>query len=134
MKIDQWMLPMKAVSEQVVRTFLKVGACICIGLGVVGAFLPVLPTTPLFILAAVLSWNSSPRIRQWLLEHPVFGENIQNYIETRSIARKSLRRALTLLWVCLAMSIWFVGRSWIAVVLLVIGVLVTIYLLRLKRI
>lgn len=124
---------MKALSEPLVRTLLKAGACICIGLGIIGAFLPVLPTTPFLILATVLSYNSSPKIRQWLLEHPVFGDTIQNYLENRSISTIALRRALVMLWLCLAFSIWVVGNIWVAAVLLVTGALVTIYLLRLQR-
>lgn len=96
---------MKAVSEPFVRTLLKLGACICIGLGVIGAFLPILPTTPFLILATVLSYNSSPKIRRWLLDHPVFGDTIQSYLENRSITITALRSALVTLWLCLLVSI-----------------------------
>lgn len=125
---------MKAISKQLVRALLKIGACICIGLGVLGIFLPVLPTTPFLILATALSYNSSPKIRRWLLEHPVFGDTIQKYLENRSITTASLRRALVTLWLCLAVSIWLVNGTLVKSMLLAIGGLVTIYLLRLKRI
>lgn len=125
---------MKALSKQFLQTLLKIGACICIGLGVIGAFLPVVPTTPFLILATVLSYNSSPKIRRWLLTHPVFGSTIQNYLENRSIAITTLRRALVLLWLCLGVSVWLVGSAWGKSILLVIGGLVTLYLLRLKRV
>lgn len=128
-----WMLTMKAVSEPIVRTIMKIGACICIALGVIGAFLPVLPTTPFLILATVLSYNSSPRIRQWLLDHPVFGGTIQNYLENRSITVTALRNALVTLWLCLVVSIWLVSNILADIILLVTGGLVTLYLLRLKR-
>lgn len=125
---------MKAVSEPFVRAFLKICACICIGLGVIGAFLPILPTTPFLILATVLSYNSSPRIRQWLLQHPVFGDTISNYLENRSITVTALRSALVTLWLCLAVSIWLVGSTWVAVLLVITGGLVSVYLLRLQRV
>lgn len=124
---------MKAVSEPFVRTLLKIGACTCIGLGVIGAFLPVLPTTPFLILATVLSYNSSPKIRQWLLDHPVFGDTIQNYLENRSITVSALRSAIVTLWLCLLVSILLVNNMWVGTVLLVTGGLVTIYLLSLQR-
>ena len=124
---------MKAVSEPLVRALLKIGACICIGLGIIGAFLPILPTTPFLILATVLSYNSSPKIRQWLLEHPVFGDTIQNYLEHRSITTTALRSALVTLWLCLLVSIWLVSKMWVGTILLVIGGLVTLYLLSLQR-
>ncbi|MBM9512240.1 YbaN family protein [Desulfogranum marinum] len=124
---------MKAVSEPLMRVVLKIGACICIGLGVIGAFLPLLPTTPFLILATLLSYNSSPKIRQWLLDHPVFGETIQNYIENRSITIPALRSALVTLWLGLLISICLVSNIWVGTLLLVIGGLVTLYLLGLQR-
>jgi uncharacterized membrane protein YbaN (DUF454 family) len=125
---------MKAVSEPLVRVLLKIGACICIGLGFIGAFLPILPTTPFLILATVLSYNSSPKIRRWLLNHPVFGDTIQNYLETRSITITALRSALITLWLCIFVSIYLVGNIWVGIMLLVIAGLVTLYLLGLRRI
>ena len=129
-----WNLIMKAVSETFVRALLKIGACICIGLGVIGAFLPILPTTPFLILATVLSYNSSPKIRRWLLDHPVFGDTIQNYLENRSITTTALRSALVTLWLCLFVTICIVGEIWVGMMLLVLGCLVTLYLLGLQRI
>jgi len=125
---------MMAVSESIVRVLLKIGACICIGLGVIGVFLPILPTTPFLILATVLSYNSSPKIRRWLLDHPVFGDTIQNYLENRSITITALRRALITLWLCLLVTIWLVSEIWVGIILLVLGGLVTLYLLGLQKI
>lgn len=125
---------MKAASKPFVHLLLKIGACICIGLGIVGAFLPVLPTTPFLILATVLSYNSSPKIRRWLLHHPVFGDTIQNYLENRSISTRALRSALVTLWLCLLVTIFFMSNIWVGILLLVIGGLVTLYLLRLQRV
>lgn len=124
---------MKTISEQLKRTLLKIGACICIGLGIIGAFLPVLPTTPFLILATALSYNSSPKIRQWLLEHPVFGSTIRNYFENRSITAKALRRAILTLWAGMGISVWLIDTVWVNIILLLTGALVTGYLLRLKR-
>lgn len=132
--MTHWNYIMKSASEPFVRALLKIGACICIGLGVIGAFLPILPTTPFLILATLLSYNSSPKIRQWLLDHPVFGKTIQVYLENRSISVTALRSALISLWICLVVSICLVRNIWVTTVLLIIGGLVTRYLLSLKRI
>ncbi len=116
------------------RTLLTIGACICICLGIIGAFLPIVPTTPFLILATVLSYNASPKIRQWLLEHPVFGSAIQNYLENRSITTRALRSALVTLWLCFFVSVYLVGNIWVGSILLVINGLVTLYLLSLQRV
>jgi uncharacterized membrane protein YbaN (DUF454 family) len=51
-------------------------AWISLGLGVLGIFLPILPTTPFAILSGYLFSKSSPRLHKWLLEKPVLGEVI----------------------------------------------------------
>lgn len=109
---------------------LKAAAITSLGLGLLGAFLPVLPTTPFLILAAALSYRSSPRIRQWLLEHPVFGSTIREYLQQRTISRATLRKALAMLWFGLLVSILLVQHVWVTVGLVTIGMLVTLYLVR----
>jgi len=56
-------------------------------LGLIGAFLPILPTTPLMILAAFFFSKSSPRLEAMLLDHRTFGPIIAQWRETGSIAR-----------------------------------------------
>lgn len=58
---------------------------VCVGLGVIGAFLPVMPTT-VFLLMAVWAFSkSSVRLEHWLVEHPRFGKRIREWREHRTI-------------------------------------------------
>lgn len=67
---------------------------ISVGLGVVGLFLPLLPTTPFMILAAGLFAKSSPRLHDWLLGHRLFGPAIRDWRDNRAIAPKAKRGAI----------------------------------------
>ena len=58
---------------------------VCVGLGIIGAFLPVMPTT-VFLLIAVWAYSkSSARLERWLVEHPRFGTRIRDWREHRTI-------------------------------------------------
>ncbi len=52
------------------RILLLIVAWLAVGLGIIGIFLPVLPTTPFMILAAALFARTSPRFEKWLIDHP----------------------------------------------------------------
>ncbi len=60
-----------------------------VALGIIGAFLPVMPTTIFLILAAWCFARSSPELEAWLLAHPLFGEPLRNWRERGSISRRA---------------------------------------------
>src|SRR3546814_5244923 len=70
------------------RHFYLVAGWASLGLGAIGAFLPLLPTVPFVILAAFCFARSSPRLEKWLLTHPHFGHHIVAWREKGAISRK----------------------------------------------
>ena len=66
-----------------------------LGLGLVGVFVPLLPTTVFVLAAAYCFARSSPSLYAWLLQHPRFGPYIKNWEERRAMPRTAKRIALT---------------------------------------
>lgn len=62
---------------------------VSLGLGIVGVFLPLLPTTPFVLVSAVAFANSSERLHQWLIDHDVFGPLIANWQKHGAISRRT---------------------------------------------
>lgn len=81
-------------------------------LGVVGIFLPVLPTTPFLLLAAACYARSSRRIYHWLLHQPHFGPLIREWREYRSMPYRAKRKALLLIVLSFGISIVFFVPGW----------------------
>ena len=69
-------------------TLILVGL-ISLALGVIGIFVPLLPTTPFILLAAVAFANSNERLHQWLLDHNVFGPMIENWRRYGAISKRA---------------------------------------------
>ena len=81
-----------------VKIFLAILGCAALALGVVGIFVPLLPTTPFLLLAAALWVRSSPRLYEWLLAHRCFGEYIRNFRENRAIPMRAKVVSIALMW------------------------------------
>lgn len=60
-----------------------------LGLGAIGVFLPVWPTTP-FVLLSVACFSSSPRIKAWILRNKFFREHVENYENRTGLRKKTV--------------------------------------------
>lgn len=107
---------------------------VSLGIGVIGIFLPLVPTTPFLILAAACFVRSSKRLHDALMSHRHLGPYIRNYREHRGLTRGSAAATLALLWATLGASAFLTPVTLtVRVLLLAVGVGVTIHILSLKR-
>ncbi|VXC61700.1 Inner membrane protein [Pseudomonas sp. 8Z] len=112
-------------------TLLAVG-WLSIALGVIGIFLPVLPTTPFLLLAAACFMRSSRRFYVWLVTHPQLGPWIRDYLDGQGIPRKAKVYTLALMWSSIALSCYLVPHFWARLFMLTSAILVSLYILRMK--
>lgn len=118
--------------SRLVRGLLIAAGMSCVVLGVIGVFLPLLPTTPLMLLAAACFARSSRRFHDWLLANRTFGPLILEWERHRSIPRRTKLTAIALMSATLAVSIvFFVKPPWLQALLAAFGVALAIWMYRL---
>ncbi len=101
---------------------------ILLGLGTIGIFLPILPTTP-FVLAAAGCFSSNPRLSAWLHKSRFFSDYITNYKERNGLKKSTVVKSLVFLWTMLGISIIGMKALWSSICLPIIGVAVTVHIL-----
>jgi len=115
-----------------VRSLLLVTGWLAVALGVIGIFLPVLPTTPFLLLAAACFVRSSQRFYDWLVGHPRLGPWFRDYLEGNGIPLKGKLYAIAMMWVSIGISCWLVPLIWARIGMLLSASLVTLYILKQK--
>ncbi len=103
-----------------------------LALGAIGAFLPLLPTTPLVLGAALCFATGSPRLYVWLTNTRFFGPIIRNYKEGTGVPATTKAYALVFLWGMLVLSMVLSRSVVLALLLSAVGACVTVHILRLK--
>jgi len=122
---------MKRHDSRAVRAFFLVLGTLFVALGIAGAVLPVLPTTPFMLLAAACYARASARFYNWLLNHPAFGPTILEWRRHRAIRWRVKLTAIALMSTTLAISIvFFVPRPELQAGLAVLGVLLAVWMYR----
>ncbi len=96
------------MSGKLVRVALTIAGSAFVGLGIVGIFLPLLPTTPFFLLAAACYARSSKRFYNWLLNNRWFGKYVTLYRAGKGVPLSVKAPTLCLLWFTITLSALFV--------------------------
>ncbi|MCW3150760.1 YbaN family protein [Stutzerimonas stutzeri] len=115
-----------------VRYVLLTIGWLAVTLGVIGIFLPVLPTTPFMLLAAACFVRSSERFYVWLVEHPRLGPWFRDYLEGNGIPLKGKAYTILTMWVSIGISCWLVPILWARIGMLLSAALVTLYIIKQK--
>jgi uncharacterized membrane protein YbaN (DUF454 family) len=116
------------------RYFLFIAGGLSLGLGILGVFLPLLPTTPFLLLSSACFIKSSPRLYSWMINHRVFGMYLRLYMKYRGITKKSKTITIFILWGSIIISIILVDILWVRILLTFIAAAVSLHILTLKTI
>lgn len=116
------------------RVFFIIVGTLSLILGVIGIFLPLLPTVPFILLAAACFSRGSKRMHDWLIRMPFAGKVIDDYEKGRGVPRRAKLSALLMLWSGMSISaIAMKPAPWVLVLLASIAVFATVIIVRLPK-
>lgn len=116
-----------------IKVLLFLTGSLSLGIGVLGIFVPGLPTTVFLLGAAACYVKSSDRMYNWLLRHQILGRYIRTYRTHRAMPLKSKIIALTLMWSMIGLSVFvFIDQFWVQLIVILSGFVGTVVIIRVK--
>jgi len=114
----------------VARYLLLVFAVLCVALGVIGIFVPGLPTTVFILMAGWAAARSSPRFHNWLESHRIFGPMLRDWRKHGAVSRRSKITATVMMAACAVILFLTTTRIWMAEIITAVMALVLMWLWR----
>jgi uncharacterized membrane protein YbaN (DUF454 family) len=125
-------IPLRTPSKhRLVRWLLIALGSVLVGIGVLGIFLPLLPSTVFFLMAAGCYGKSSPAAYTWLTTNRWFGRHLKDYKEERRATVGAKVMSIGSLWLGIGITEILIDNPWVRLLLVVIALGVTIHLVRL---
>ena len=98
--------------------------------GILGIFLPLLPTTPFILITAFCYTKGSPKLYAWLVNHKIIGSYLRNWEKNGSIAIKAKMMAILIIvlgnWYSI---VYIIPYLIVKIIVLIIGIVASIYIL-----
>lgn len=110
------------------RLVFLLGGHLSVVLGIIGAILPVVPSTPFMILAAYCYSKSSPRLHQKILNLPHIGSHVRDWEDHGLISVKAKILSIVLLGVMIGFSIYILKVTWLKIMLAIIALAISTFI------
>ena len=107
--------------------FIVVG-CICLALGTVGVFLPILPTTPFYLVTLYCFARSSKRLEDWFKGTKLYKKHLESFVEKRGMLPQTKASILITVTLLMGLGIFFMARKGIWIPCIILGVVWTAHL------
>jgi hypothetical protein len=101
--------------------FIVVG-CICLALGTVGVFLPILPTTPFYLITLYCFARSSKRLEDWFKGTKLYKKHLESFVEKRGMLMSTKLSILITVTLLMGLCIFFMARKGVWIPCIILGV------------
>jgi len=123
----------KVEKSRIVRYAYLVSGFLLVAIGIIGIFLPLLPTTIFLILASACFVKSSPKANEWLRSNKILSPYLKNYQDKTGLSAKTKIFTISFLWISISLSAFYLTNEfYIKIILLAIAVGVSIHLIMVK--
>jgi uncharacterized membrane protein YbaN (DUF454 family) len=130
---DDYLRKKNKLSNRMINGLLIFAGTFFVVLGVLGVFLPILPTTPFLLLATACYTRSSERFYGWLLNNKWFGKYIKNYREGKGVPLRVKLLSISFLWLSIMFSTFvIVDNLFVRIILILIAIGVTIHIISIR--
>ena len=103
--------------------------CICLALGTVGVFLPILPTTPFFLLTVFFFANSSQKLHDWFVGTKLYKKHLESFVQKKGMTRRTKISILTSVTLLMGFGFFMMARKGIWVPCIILAVVWLAHLL-----
>ena len=119
--------------HKIIDALIFIGGMVSLIIGIIGIVLPVIPTTPLLLLAAACFAKSSKKFYNWLMNNRILGTIIKNYKEGKGMPIKTKIFTLSTLWITIMITIFFfVKILWVQIILWIIVIAVSTHIILIR--
>ncbi len=110
--------------SRVKKIILTIIGLIFVALGLIGIFVPGLPTTIFMILAAYCFIRSSERLYNWVIENKIFGHRVKHFMETKTIPLRGKIHSISAMWIMVILSLIFLEVSVVVKIIIALAALI----------
>lgn len=103
--------------------------CICLALGTVGVFLPILPTTPFYLITLYCFARSSKRLEDWFKGTKLYKKHLESFVEKKGMLPQTKASILITVTLLMGLGIFFMGRKGIWIPCIILGVVWAVHLI-----
>ena len=118
------------IQEEIMKKIIFVVlGCICLGLGTVGVFLPILPTTPFYLLTVFFFANSSEKLHNWFINTKLYEKHLASFVRGEGMTKQTKASIMITVTLLMGFGFFMMARKaiWVPCIILAVVWIAHVY-------